>query len=230
MSSELNQLYKKIPPTGSVLDVGCFGFAQVHLANKLGVGSLHHSGVDYCDVKEELPPGYVFRKADLSKEPFPFEDDQFDLVVASHIIEHVSNPIELFAECARVCKPGGYIYVEAPSERSLLLPGMPFERDKFFSLSFYDDPTHLARPWTPQSYYRLAKYFSCTPIKVGYVTSIGHRLLFPFRLIYALITRNGLLLELSVRGAVGWASFLVAMKPSTVKGRPEFYYYIPENR
>ncbi len=230
MIPPIEKLYARIKNDGHVLDVGCFGFAQVELAKRLGLLSLHHSGVDYCEVKGKLPPDFIFRKADLSKEPIPFEDDQFDLVVASHIIEHVKDPINLFGECARVCKPGGYLYFEAPSERSLLLPSMPFEREKFFSLSFFDDPTHLSRPWPPQSFFRLARYYSFDPLDVGYLTSVGHRVFFPFRFLYALITKNGKLLELSCRGALGWASFLIAQKPVGIKGRPEFNYYIPADR
>lgn len=227
---KLADLYKSMNPDGSVLDLGCYGFAQVKLAAQLGMRTLHHSGVDYCDCKDGVPEGFTFKKANLSEEPIPFADDSFDLVVASHIIEHLSKPIDFFGECVRVCKPGGRLYIEAPSERSLLLPGMPFERDSFFSLSFFDDPTHAMRPWTPQSYHRLARYYSCEPIEVGYCTSLGHKVLFPFRLLKALITKDGKLLELSCRGALGWASYAIIKKPETVKGKPDFYYYIPEVR
>ncbi len=230
MATQLTDVYKKINPEGSVLDVGCFGFRQYNLSKTMGLNSLQHFGVDYCDCKDGVPENFIFRKADLSKEPIPFDDDQFDLIVASHIIEHLSNPIDFFGECARVCKPGGLMYFEAPSERALLLPGMPYEREKFFSLSFYDDPTHQTRPWTPQSFYRLSKYFSCEPIEVGYRTSWGHRVLFPLRLIQAIVTKNGKLLESCCWGAFGWASYLIVQKPTHIKGKPEFYYYIPENR
>ena len=227
---KLPDVYRMIPHDGSVMDVGCLGFAQVKLANSMGLRGLRHSGVDYCESKDGIPEGFTFRKADLNYEPMPFADDEFDLVVASHVIEHLSKPIDFFGECVRVCKPGGLMYFEAPSERSLLLPGMPFERDKFFSLSFYDDPTHSQRPWTPQSFHRLSKYYSCDPLEVGYCTSLGHRVLFPFRLIAALVTKNGKKLELCCRGALGWASYLVVRKPASVKGKPEFYYYIPQDR
>ena len=112
-------------------------------ARRLGLLRLKHFGIDYCD-PAKIPEGFVFKKVDLNHQPIPFDDDQFDLVVASHVIEHLGKPLEFFAECARVCKPGGLIYFEAPSERSLLLPGMPFEHDKFFSTSFFDDPTHVS--------------------------------------------------------------------------------------
>src|ERR1700692_2990066 len=126
-------VYAKLPPTGSVLDLGCLGYRQIGEARKAGQTSLRHFGVDYVLPAGDLPPGYVFRQVDLSREPIPFEDDAFDLVVGSHILEHLPNPIEFFGECVRVCQPGGHIYIETPSERSLWLPGMPFGHEYFFS-------------------------------------------------------------------------------------------------
>jgi len=231
MSSELVACYKDIPSDGAILDVGCFGFRQYALAHELGLTGLRHSGVDYCVPEGQLPKGFAFKTADLNREPIPFADDQFDLVVMSHVIEHISDPVAFFGECVRVCKPGGILYVEAPSERSLFLPGMPFEHEKFFSLSFYDDPTHLSRPWPPQALYRLSKYYSCKPLRTGYLYGSKRlRWLFPYYILKALLKRSGRLLESYCWGIVGWSSFLVARKPFEVRGKPCFNYYIPTDR
>jgi SAM-dependent methyltransferase len=227
MKTSIQAVYKQIKENGNVLDLGCFGFRQVNIAENLGLHSLNHFGVDFGDCPAQLPKNFVYRKADLSKEKIPFEDDKFDLVVASHIIEHLKDPVDFVAECVRVCRPGGFMYFEAPSERSLLLPGMPFQYDKFFSLSYYDDPTHISRPWTPQAFYRITKYYSCEPLKVGYCISWKQRLLFPLTFVYALLTKNARLLESCCWGTFGWASYLIARKPDNIKGKPELYYYIP---
>jgi SAM-dependent methyltransferase len=214
-----------LPKTGSVLDVGCFGCVQVRIAQHLGLTGLKHFGVDYCDLAE-TPPNFIFKKADLNNQCLPFADDQFDFVVARHMIEHVRQPVEFFGDCVRVCKPGGLLYFEAPSERSLWLPGMPFNHDQFYSLSFFDDPTHCLRPWTPQSFFRLSRYYSCEPVKTDYLFSWIHRLLFPLTLPVCLLLRHHLL-ESCVWQAVGWASYLVVRKPTHVTGKPPFNYYIP---
>lgn len=227
MINHLKLLYGPLPLNAKVLDVGCVGFAQVRNAHESGRTDLKHFGVDYGDLDFEAPAGYLFKKADLNSEPIPFADDTFDLVVASHIIEHLANPLVFFEECIRVTKPGGILYVEAPSERSLLLPGMPFKFDEFYSLSFFDDPTHSHRPWSPQSLHRLTRYYSCVPIKAGYYTSWRAKILYPLRLVRALLTKNGRLLESSTWQAVGWVSYLVARKPIDLKGKPAFRYYIP---
>lgn len=231
MSLHLISCYRGIPSDGKVLDIGCANFRQVGISRELGLYGIRHYGVDYCAPGGELPDGYCFRMADLDRVPVPFEDDMFDLVVASHVMEHLSRPVEFFGECARVCKPGGLMYFETPSERSLFLPGMPLEHDKFFSLSFYDDPTHASRPWTPQSLHRLTRYFSCEPLQTGYLRGPRRmRWLFPLYLLYAWLRQSGKLLEIYCWAAVGWASFLVARKPSEVKGKPPFRYYIPTDR
>jgi SAM-dependent methyltransferase len=220
-SSPLEALYKK-NKFKNILDVGCLGFRQVKLCQDIGLEDVAHFGVDYC-APEFLPQDFTFISCDLNKDALPFGDDMFDLVVASHIIEHISNPIEFFGECVRVCKPGGLIYFEAPSERSLILPGMPFEHHKFHSLSFFDDPTHLSRPWSPQSLYRLGKYFSCEPILCDYIYSWGIRLLSPLILFVAILTRSARLT--SILGyAIGWSSYLILRKPESVKGKPLFIY------
>jgi SAM-dependent methyltransferase len=230
MSKQLEKLYRAIRSNSNVLDVGCLGFGQVGFSQELGLQNINHYGVDYVDHDGNLPVGFVFKQVDLNKNYLPFQDDMFDLVTATHVIEHLTNPVEFFGECIRVCRPGGYLYLSAPSERSLLFPGMPFERDKFFSLSFFDDPTHISRPWTPQALYRMTKYYACEPIETNYQVSWKHRLAFPLTSIYALLTKNGKLLEASCWGAFGWASYLIARKPENLRGKPEFNYYIPSNR
>jgi SAM-dependent methyltransferase len=226
MSGALQSLYGRLEPDAKVLDVGCFGFRQVELASRLGLHGLRHAGVDYNEY-EEVPPGFDFRRADLSREALPFEDDSFDLVVASHVIEHLPRGGEFIGECLRVCRPGGVVYVEAPSERALLLPGMPFAHDDFYSLSFFDDPTHVGRPWTPQSLHRLARYYACVPEATGHIKSRRALLLLPFTVLWALMARRPALLQHSCWSALGWASFAVIRKPTTVHGVPTFTYYVP---
>ena len=214
---------KKLPPAASVLDVGCCDFKQWQLSQSLQRGDLKHAGVDYCQ-PDKCPPDFSFRLVDLNRERMPFDDDSFDLVVASHVIEHLEKPVDFFADCLRVCKPGGFVYVECPSERTLMLPGFPFEHDKFYSTSFFDDPTHLGRPFSPQSFVRLARYHGCMPVAAGYNISWMCRLLFPLAVLVALFFRKGWLLEQNIWNSIGWASFIMLEKPREWRGQPPLNY------
>ncbi|MDE2293450.1 MAG: class I SAM-dependent methyltransferase [Elusimicrobia bacterium] len=225
MGKELESVFRRIEPTGRVLDVGCLGFGKLALAKSLGLTELRHFGVDYAEASE-VPAGFTFKHCDLNAGPIPFDDDMFDLVVATHVMEHVKDPLAFFGECVRVCRPGGFLYCETPSERSLWLPGMPFEHEKFLSTSFFDDPTHVFRPWTPQSLYRLTRYYGCEPLEVGYGISWKQRLAFPVTLLYSLIARDGVVLQRACWETFGWASFVVLRKPPELKGRPSFRYYM----
>ncbi len=44
---------------------------------------------------------------------------RFDVVTASHVIEHVSDPVRFLADCARLLKPGGRVIVRTPNAASL---------------------------------------------------------------------------------------------------------------
>jgi SAM-dependent methyltransferase len=212
-ASSLEALYETLPVGASVLDVGCLGFNPVEITKNLGRPDLRHFGIDYCDRNSGLPAGYVFRRADLNREPIPFDNDSFDLVVASHVLEHVVEPLALLAECVRVSKPMGLLYVATPSERSLFAPGIFFGFEHFASLSFFDDPTHLGHPWTPQSLYRAARYLGCKAEDAGYYVSWVCRLAAPFLLIYARLTRNPLLFQRVWWYAIGWESYAVIRVP-----------------
>jgi SAM-dependent methyltransferase len=223
------QLFAATPSGGKFLDVGCFGFAQRAAAHAAGRADIAQYGVDYApSAPTAVPEGFTFAEADLNRDPIPFGDDMFDVVVASHVIEHVSDPIRLLAECVRVCRPGGLVYVECPSERSLMLPGVPFAYEQFCSFSFYDDPTHQSRPWTPQGLYRLARYFGCDVRAAGRVTSWTHRLAFPLLLPWYWLTRNVVAMEQLLWMVVGWSSYALIQKPQTSSGAPVFRYYIPD--
>jgi SAM-dependent methyltransferase len=53
--------------------------------------------------------------------PLPFGPAEFDVVVASHVIEHmptVTEATELVAEMSRVCRSGGLICIVAPDVRA----------------------------------------------------------------------------------------------------------------
>ena len=53
-------------------------------------------------------------RGDLGKLPFPSE--HFDVVISRSVIEHLTDPIEVFREFARVLRPGARIVVITPNK------------------------------------------------------------------------------------------------------------------
>jgi ubiquinone/menaquinone biosynthesis C-methylase UbiE len=52
-----------------------------------------------------------FRVADALN--LPFDDASFDIVLCSHVYEHVPDPVQMFDEIYRVLRPGGICYFSA---------------------------------------------------------------------------------------------------------------------
>jgi ubiquinone/menaquinone biosynthesis C-methylase UbiE len=79
-----------------------------------------------------------FYEMDLTQLNFDvIPNDFFDVVIMSHIIEHLHNGDKVIEGLLPKLKKGGYIYIEYPAERSTRLPSMKR------TLNFYDDPTHV---------------------------------------------------------------------------------------
>ncbi len=53
---------------------------------------------------------------DAERDPFPYPDEHFDLVIAGEIIEHmIYDPMYLLLESRRVLREGGYLLVTTPN-------------------------------------------------------------------------------------------------------------------
>ena len=218
----LSAVLSHLPVGARVLDVGCQGWTVLHRAEALERRDLRHSG---CDLDEGT--GVVhgeFRKADLCREPLPWEDDHFDCVVMSHVLEHLTNPHEAFGEAVRVCRPGGTIFVETPSDRSVRW-SFPWAQHLHLILSYWDDPTHVGRPFTPQALYRMSIYWSCIPLATRYDQRLIDIALLPLLLLRALITRD---VDAGIAAwwrATGWCCYGVFTKRSDVSGKPPMNYF-----
>lgn len=111
----LNQLFDnilqlKLPPSAKVLDLGCYPpylFRRLHRAgfDVFGISSSH-----------ELVIHPHIHTLNLEHDVFPFPSNQFDLVILSEVLEHLStSPQHLFRQVRRVLKPGGYFVITTPN-------------------------------------------------------------------------------------------------------------------
>jgi SAM-dependent methyltransferase len=64
--------------------------------------------------------GYHMHRYDIDTETLPFEKECFDVVVASHVIEHLRNPAFAVREMSRVLKTGGLFIVGTPIKPILI--------------------------------------------------------------------------------------------------------------
>jgi SAM-dependent methyltransferase len=78
----------------------------------------------------------------------PFHDHALDYVIASHVLEHVANPIAALEEWYRVVRPGGIIYLIVPNRRATWDRNRPLTtvehmQDDFVARTTPADATHI---------------------------------------------------------------------------------------
>lgn len=110
LSSEKGQI-------DSVLEVGCGTGAVLARLSTIGVGR-QFTGIDIIDPMINLEANGValdaFRFSAYDGCKVPFADRAFDLVYASHVLEHVPEQRAFLRELARASRR--FVYVEVPCE------------------------------------------------------------------------------------------------------------------
>jgi len=77
----------------------------------LGCGNAKRPGFVGLDL---YPVDEVDFVVDLTREPFPFDDDTVDEVFSAHFLEHIDEPNHVFSEIGRVCRDGARIEFWTP--------------------------------------------------------------------------------------------------------------------
>lgn len=114
----------------------------------LGSGKRPIEGAVNLDCNSESPDVSVVANIE---DYYPFDSDQFDVVYAHHILEHIHDLPAVFSWIHRICKNGARIKIEAPH---------------WTNPTFYDDPSHL-RPFTENTIPFICdeKNYGCLKIK-----------------------------------------------------------------
>jgi len=93
-----------------ILDIGC-GFQK--RPGAVGIDLLSNSAAD------------VFYNLNIF--PWPFPNNEFDIIYATHVLEHLDDIIKTMEEIYRIAKPKARIVIEVPH---------------FASRNMFTDPTH----------------------------------------------------------------------------------------
>ena len=123
--NKIEQLLEK--NNWNVLDIGC-GYTANKYANVV------------CDT-QDLTEFYKNKKFILLREKkLPFKDNEFDFVIASHVLEHVEDPTFFLNEIQRISSKGGYIEVPTKLEDNLVFEN---KNDHLWHMDFDDDENKL---------------------------------------------------------------------------------------
>ena len=97
-----------------MLDIGAWGRPFTRADWVLDLMPYETRGDYGCDGPgpEQFTADTWIRRDICDREPWPFEDNQFDFVICSHTLEDIRDPIYACSEIIRVGKAG---YIEVPS-------------------------------------------------------------------------------------------------------------------
>lgn len=153
-------LKKYFPDARSLLEVGC-GTGQVldnirlaKPAQRLVGTEIHVKGLEFC--RQRLPEA-EFMQMDARAIPFA---DEFDVVCAFDVIEHVEEDARVLEQMHQACKPGGGILITVPQHQWLW--------------SYKDDFAHHKRRYSRKE---LLEKVSAAGFRVTTVTSFVSLLL-----------------------------------------------------
>lgn len=131
-----------------LLDIGC-GRGDFSKGFKdLGLEVL---GLDCQESHSEILKNIEVRYTNIENNPFPFNNEMFDVVFSKSVIEHLRNPENFIKESRRILKPGGKIIIMTPDWQSQ-------------RCIFYDDYTHV-HPYTKLGIEDLLKIYNFKEVK-----------------------------------------------------------------
>ena len=122
------------------IDVGCGRghlrpFVQDRFTRYVGMDAVRHDG---------FPDGAEFHQLDLDgRGRLPANDASADVAAAVETIEHLENPRALTRELVRLVKPGGWVILTTPNQRSLLSLATLLTKGRFAAFQDSDYPAHI---------------------------------------------------------------------------------------
>ncbi|MBI5076017.1 MAG: class I SAM-dependent methyltransferase [Nitrospirae bacterium] len=108
------RLLKDLDRNLSILEVGCSGGPLIRLLQREGFAKVAGIDINECSVQLCRSLGDAAVKvADGCSTGF--SDEQFDVVVASDVLEHIEDPVQGLREWSRILRPKGIVLVFVPA-------------------------------------------------------------------------------------------------------------------
>ncbi len=82
----------------------------------------------------------------LDVQQMPFGNEEFDIVICNHVLEHVSDDRKAIAEIFRVLRPGGYAILQVP---------LDYSNEKTYEDASITDPAEREKHFRQKDHYRM---------------------------------------------------------------------------
>lgn len=129
------KLAERVPPDARILDLGCAAGGLLLALRERGLGRLHGVDASLACVERVRGAGIAATCLPLSNLGAFGSGASFDLIVLSHVLEHVVELLPLLDAVRSLLAPGGIVYAETPdASRYLEHPFVPF---------YFFDPEHI---------------------------------------------------------------------------------------
>jgi SAM-dependent methyltransferase len=122
---------KHVREVHSYLDLGCSdGGLTTLIARIVNADRVFGIDVDSNALAEASRKGVRSFLCNIDTDHFPFHDEEFDLITAFDVIEHLLNPDHMLREVGRCLRKSGFFPLSTPNaaswyNRALLLLGHP---------------------------------------------------------------------------------------------------------
>ncbi|WP_167006205.1 class I SAM-dependent methyltransferase [Mumia sp. ZJ430] len=103
-------------PPGRALDIGAAAGGNTRTLEAAGWKS---TALEYDESAVELARARGLDVVQGDARDLPFDEDEFDAVVAYDVLEHIVEDDAVVSEIARVVRPGGKVYIAVPADPKL---------------------------------------------------------------------------------------------------------------
>jgi len=110
----LIKLLEKYPKNSKILDIGCSGGPLISSLNKIGFNNIY--GIDISEEAIKICEKRGLRNVLLMRgEKIDFKNEEFDVIIASDILEHVKDENIALKEWRRILRRNGKMIVFVPA-------------------------------------------------------------------------------------------------------------------